>query len=130
MAKSKKIRKNRTEIEERIRKRVRALRKDNKLTLSEVSQRSGLTIDAVGKIEGGRRTPSLSTLLKLARAFEVPPSELFSENEPELSATLRALVTLLDDKPIDVQQAALDIVRSLLTVINGKRIANNRIRGN
>ena len=118
MAKPKAIRKKRTEIEERIRERVRALRKENNLTLNEVAQRAGLTLDAIGKIEGGRRTPSLPTLLKLAHALEVPPSDLFAENKPDLSPTLRAIVTTLGDKPADVQQAALGVVRALLTVLN------------
>lgn len=130
MATPKAVRKRRTDIERRIRQRVRALRTENGLTLNEVAQKAGLTLDAVSKIEGGRRTPSLPTVIKLARALSVPPSELFAEEDPSLSPALRALVAALDDKSVEVQQVALDIVRSLLVILDdkarGKRSASRR----
>lgn len=53
-----------------------AARKKLGLTQEEVGHRSGVHPTEVSRIEAGKRDPRVSTLERLAKAVEVPPSEL------------------------------------------------------
>jgi transcriptional regulator with XRE-family HTH domain len=55
---------------------LRAARKKLGLTQEEVAARSGVHPTEVSRIEAGKRDPQVSTVLKLAKAVEVPPGEL------------------------------------------------------
>ncbi len=52
--------------------RIRKLRKEKGLTLKDVSGRIAVTSSMLSSVEMGCRNPSLGTLRKLARVFEVP----------------------------------------------------------
>ncbi|WP_459616303.1 helix-turn-helix domain-containing protein [Bordetella sp. 2513F-2] len=56
--------------------RLAALRKLNALTLEEVAQRSTLTKSYLSKLERGLSSPTIATVLKLARALEISPDQL------------------------------------------------------
>jgi len=60
---------------------VRQLRKSLDLTIAELSLASGVSAGMLSKIENGVITPSLTTLDQLAKALNVPISELFAEME-------------------------------------------------
>ena len=55
---------------------VRALRQAGNLTASELSRRSAISPAMLSKIENGSTSPSLSTLQALAKALDVPVTEL------------------------------------------------------
>lgn len=55
---------------------LRAARKRLKMTQDDVARRSGVHATEVSRIERGKRDPQVSTLVKLAKAVEVPPGEL------------------------------------------------------
>ena len=59
-------------------KRVRELREKRGLSQEKLAQASGLTTSFVSTIEGGKKTPSLTTVLKLARGLKVDAAELFA----------------------------------------------------
>jgi transcriptional regulator with XRE-family HTH domain len=52
--------------------RLRALREERKLSQGEVEKRTGLLRCYVSRVENGHTVPSVETLEKFARAFEVP----------------------------------------------------------
>lgn len=54
---------------------VRA-RREQRLTQEEVSDRSGIHVTEVSRIERGLRDPRVTTLLRLARALDVSPADL------------------------------------------------------
>jgi transcriptional regulator with XRE-family HTH domain len=56
--------------------RLREARERLELTQEEVAQRSGVHATEVSRIEAGKRDPQVSTLLRLAKAVEVKPSQL------------------------------------------------------
>jgi len=60
---------------------VRQLRKSLDLTIAELAAASGVSSGMLSKIENGMITPSLTTLDQLAKALNVPISQLFSEME-------------------------------------------------
>ncbi len=51
-------------------------RRAQHLTQEQVSDRSGVHVTEVSRIERGLRDPRVSTLIRLARALDVRPSEL------------------------------------------------------
>lgn len=57
-------------------KNLRTARKERKLTQEEVADRSGVQAAEISRIEAGKRDPQVSTLLRIARALEVPPGRL------------------------------------------------------
>jgi transcriptional regulator with XRE-family HTH domain len=58
--------------------RVRELREKRNLSQEKLAQASNLTTSFVSTIEGGKKTPSLTTVLKLAYGLKVDAAELFS----------------------------------------------------
>ncbi|KUM75880.1 hypothetical protein AQI84_19435 [Streptomyces griseorubiginosus] len=57
---------------------VRRLREARGLTLEELADRSGMSFRGVVYIEHGRRNPSLTSLIKLARGLQTEPSTLLA----------------------------------------------------
>jgi transcriptional regulator with XRE-family HTH domain len=57
-------------------KNLREARTNLKLTQEQVAERSGVQAGEISRIEAGKRDPQVSTVLKLAKAVEVPPGRL------------------------------------------------------
>jgi transcriptional regulator with XRE-family HTH domain len=57
---------------------LRDARKRLGLTQEQVAERSGVHATEVSRIEAGKRDPQISTLLKLAKAVELPPGDLLN----------------------------------------------------
>ncbi len=57
---------------------VRRMRETRGITLEELAARSGLSPRGVVYIEHGRRNPSLTTILNLARGLGTTPSRLLT----------------------------------------------------
>ncbi|HAS45242.1 MAG TPA: hypothetical protein DCS93_32460 [Microscillaceae bacterium] len=56
--------------------KIREIRKDQKLTLKDVAEKSGITTGLLSKIENFRTIPSLPVLHNISIALDVPMSEL------------------------------------------------------
>ena len=61
--------------------RLRALREAKKMSQGDIEKRSGLLRAYISRVENGHTVPSVETLLKLARALDVPLYQLFYEGE-------------------------------------------------
>lgn len=70
--------------------RIRAMRKEQKLTLRGFGLMVGLSKDYLVDLEHGRKSPSLDTIVKIAGGFNITPSEL-----------LRGIGDPHDDNPPD-----------------------------
>jgi transcriptional regulator with XRE-family HTH domain len=82
---------------------VRRRRESLGWSLPELAKRSGLTYNYIGAIEIGHREPSLSTMLKLAKGFDVPLWELLGRDG--FSPAALECARLLDEAPRDVRDA-------------------------
>jgi quercetin dioxygenase-like cupin family protein len=60
--------------------KVRQLRKQQNLSLEELSQRSGVSATAIHKLERNGMVPTIATLMKLALAFDRPVSYFVDED--------------------------------------------------
>ena len=64
-----------------IAERLKALREQKKLSQGDVEKRTGLLRCYISRVENGHTVPSIDTLEKMARAFEVPMYQLFYEGD-------------------------------------------------
>lgn len=60
-------------------RKLKAIRKEKKLTLSEVAKRANVSAALVSKIENGRTIPSLPVLLLLVQSLEADISNFFRD---------------------------------------------------
>jgi transcriptional regulator with XRE-family HTH domain len=61
--------------------RLRSVRKQRGVTLTDLSERTGISKSTLSRLENGQRRPSLELLLPLAAAFRVPLDELVGAPE-------------------------------------------------
>jgi transcriptional regulator with XRE-family HTH domain len=59
--------------------RLRRLRREHSLTQEELAQASDVSQEMIAKTEQGRRHPRLTVLVKIAKALDVPLSELIDD---------------------------------------------------
>lgn len=62
---------------ENIGKRIREIRTKKKLTQEEVAFNAKIDYSYLNQIEAGKRNPSVTTVIKIARALRVKAGELF-----------------------------------------------------
>ncbi|TDQ53781.1 helix-turn-helix domain-containing protein [Actinorugispora endophytica] len=56
--------------------RLRALRQKSEMTLTSLSEATGVSVSTLSRLESGNRRPTLELLLPLSRAYGVPLDEL------------------------------------------------------
>jgi transcriptional regulator with XRE-family HTH domain len=64
-----------------IAERLRAFRLQKNLSQGDIEQRTGLKRCYISRVENGHTVPSIETLEKMARAFEVPLYQIFYDGE-------------------------------------------------
>ena len=68
-------------LEVAIGREVRAIRRQQNLTVADLAQLTGLSVGMLSKIENGHTSPSLTTLQLLANALTVPLTTFFNSFE-------------------------------------------------
>ncbi len=58
-------------------KRIKFLRENVHLTQEKLAEKSGISLDYLGKIEVNINKPGLKTIIKLAKALDVEIKEIF-----------------------------------------------------
>jgi transcriptional regulator with XRE-family HTH domain len=98
MAKSPAIRK--PAVEERTEKKVRdeafgqrikRLRREANLTLQQLSERSGLAISTISKVENSQISPTYENILRLADGLEVDVADLFARGSSAMALGRRSI---------------------------------------
>ena len=92
-------------------KAVRRRRQALGLTLEKAAERAGLSPNYLGTVETGRRDPSLSTVVAVAKALGASPAELLGGRE--VSGEGLELARLFDAVPKEHHEPLLALVRSL-----------------
>jgi transcriptional regulator with XRE-family HTH domain len=64
-------------------------RKRRRLTLHELGRRSGVSYVTIARIEGGKMSPTVTTLEKLAAALRVSLRDLFSGEQARRKPTTK-----------------------------------------
>jgi transcriptional regulator with XRE-family HTH domain len=91
---------------------IRRKREGLGLTLEELAERAGLSPNYVGSVENGRRDPSLSTVLALAKGLRTPVAELLGGVRDIGPEALEA-AHLFEAAAPDVQEAVLRLLRAV-----------------
>ena len=76
---------------------LRELRAHRGWTLKEMSERSGIPVSTLSKVEHDRLTLTYDKLLQLSQKLHIRMSELFAESEPEEGVTARRSLGRIDD---------------------------------
>lgn len=84
--------------------RMRALRLGRHLTQAQVAEAAAIETSFYGQIERGRNTPSVKTLLAVAKALGVAPGELLPEPARPLgqryASVIEGMLTELPEKDL------------------------------
>jgi len=113
---------NGTRAQNAVGARIRRLREQKGITLSELSRHSGVSLAHISEIERSRSTASLKTLEKLAAVLEVSPSSLLrSSQEDTLGNKLKRLREKMDLTQKELAQQ-VGISHSLIGQIETDRI--------
>ena len=89
---------------------IRRKREALGFTLEEFAERAHLSPNYIGTVENGRRDPSLSTVLALAKALRVPAGELLG-GVKELGPEGLEAGRLFESASPEVQEAVLHLLR-------------------
>jgi transcriptional regulator with XRE-family HTH domain len=73
--------------------KVRALRKNQRKTLAEVSEATGLSISAISKIENDQVSPTFTNLIRLAEGLDISLSDLVALNGEQGGVSARMTVS-------------------------------------
>jgi transcriptional regulator with XRE-family HTH domain len=95
---------------QRLARRIRFLRERRGLTQEDFAARCGISVSFASLLERGERSPSYETLLQVAAALGLPPSELLRQDEEDGTGADR-LVRFIRDN-----QLGREDVDRLLTV--------------
>jgi transcriptional regulator with XRE-family HTH domain len=102
-------------VDEYVGKRVRALRKERRLSQGALGERIGVTFQQVQKYEKGTNRVSASTLYDIARALQVPYEDLLprQEDDPEVSIARENSITCARTLSVRIAELARDVNRHL-----------------
>lgn len=76
---------------------IKTIRQNARLNISGLADRSGLSKALISRLENGKVSPSVATLLKIAKALQTPVSTLF-DGPPEHEGIV--IVRLSERKPL------------------------------
>ena len=76
---------------------LKELRNHRNWTLREMSERSGIPVSTLSKVENDRLTLTYDKLAQLSQRLQIPISELFAETEPAEAVTARRSLGRIED---------------------------------
>ena len=74
------------DMEKRLGRRIRELRKERRMSQTELAEKAGVALMTISRLERGEHDPHMKTLWRIARSLGVPLLELirsagYTENE-------------------------------------------------
>ena len=75
--------------------RLKQEREKQKLSQLELACKSNVSQNMIAYIETGKRTPTLSTLIKLCNALNINPSVLFAEEDEQRESIKNNIIALV-----------------------------------
>jgi len=100
-------------------RRVKGLRSTAGMTLEQASERTGLAVSTIYKIENGKVSPSFENLLRLARGYDVGLEKLIAAPEDEVSTTRLTVTRAGQGRSVEGRAYAYEVLCNGLT---GKKI--------
>ncbi|MFO7963200.1 MAG: cupin domain-containing protein [Desulfobacterales bacterium] len=78
-------------------KKIKKLRTGKKITLNQLANETGFSIDKIKKIESGKERPPVGALLQISKALEVDSSFLLKEQAAVSKKRIKAFVERTED---------------------------------
>jgi len=100
--------------------RILALRKEARMTQSELAEAAGVGNEYISKIERGLGSPSLETLVKIAQALQVETKMLFDLRARPSRPVKKPLAKLFSALE-NLEKRDLDLVYTLARRLSRKR---------
>ena len=75
---------------ESVGKRIRKFRIDKSLSLENVANQTGLSVDYIKQIEAGKQIPPVGTLLQISRALQIDSGSLFKAEQKKAQERIKA----------------------------------------
>jgi repressor LexA len=95
---------------------IRNFREKRNMSRTDMQEVCGIGYHYIGAIERNEKTPTIETLLKISRAFNITISELIGESEPNLTEEERALL----DNAKNLDENQLNAIINLINVFSTK----------
>jgi transcriptional regulator with XRE-family HTH domain len=76
-------------MEKTIGEKIKAARKNKKMTLKEISEKTQLSISFISQVERAKSSVTLESLKKISEALGLNPSYFFSNQDGESKATIK-----------------------------------------
>jgi transcriptional regulator with XRE-family HTH domain len=105
--------------------RIRHLRKEVGWSQAELGEKVGTDAGRISRYEGGRITPSIDALMRIAEVFNVSADHLLFDDVPR--RPLHAAEDALGDRLAVIGELSADDLASLLNVVDGL-VAKSRLR--
>lgn len=84
------------EQESKVVRRLKEEREKAQLSQLELSLRSGVSQNMITYVETGKRTPTLTTILKLCSALGINPAVLFADSQQEVNEARAKVIELVN----------------------------------
>ena len=68
---------------------IQGLRKEKKMTLLELSEKSGVALATLSRIENGKMTGRLESHINISQALEIPLTDLYKDIVPSMPIEVR-----------------------------------------
>ena len=82
-------------------KKIRQARLAKKLTLDNLANETGFSVDYIKRVESGKKIPPVGTLLQLSRALQIDSSFLLKEQQETLDKRVKAYTKRTDNYAYD-----------------------------
>jgi transcriptional regulator with XRE-family HTH domain len=115
-----------------VRNRIRQLRSLHGLTQEQLCELAGISVDAVSRIEGLHRVPTLDTLDKISRAFGLTLSDFVQFEvplNPAYPKSIMRIVHQLQQYEPCIHEACEKILKVILKHLSAFEIAGQVLRG-
>lgn len=104
-------------------RRIRALRREQHLTLETLASRSGLRAETITRVETRKMEPSLRTLSRIAAGLGVPVVSLLADDgsPPPPSSDLPPGVRLIVERLASQPEATIERARQMVDLLLAER---------
>ncbi|OMD12609.1 helix-turn-helix transcriptional regulator [Paenibacillus sp. FSL E2-0274] len=104
-----------SDVVKRVGDRIRHIRKEKGLSQEQLAERAGLHNNYVGQVERGEKNLTIETLEKIVSGLDISLEEMFRFLDPmEQQDVLGEIVRLLTERPVQDQEMALQLLKSVL----------------
>ncbi len=82
---------------ESVGKKIHKFRIDKRLSLENVANETGLSVDYIKRVEAGKQIPPVGTLLLISRALQIDSGSLFKTEQKKAQERIKAYAKRTDD---------------------------------